>query len=96
MNKKLASGLEQIARTINKSTALAHPNDLSKTVELLGKLIDAGYQADHPDEVTEHLTNALKLPDAAVREIALVYETLVLRKGDPSGPWFKADVVDKL
>jgi hypothetical protein len=96
MNKKLAAGLEAIARRINKSTALAHPNDLSSTVELLGQLIDAGYEADHPDEVTEHLTTTLKVPDDAVREIVLVYETLVLRKNDPGGPWWKADIVDQL
>lgn len=95
MNKKLAAGLEAIARRINQSTALAHPNDLGAAVELLEKLIDAGHQADHPDEVTEHLRDTLKVPDEAAREIILVYETLVLRRKDPGGPWWKADIVDQ-
>jgi hypothetical protein len=96
MNTKLAEGLKAIASRINKSTGLAHPNDLGATVELLGKLIDAGHVAAHVDEVTEHLTNTLKVPDDAVRQIVLVYETLALRQSDPSGPWWKADIVDQL
>jgi hypothetical protein len=96
VNKKLAAGLDAIARRINKSTGLAHPNDLASTVEPLGKLIDAGYEASHPDEVTEHLTNLLEVPEDAASQIVLVYETLVLRKNDPGGPWWKADIVDQL
>jgi hypothetical protein len=96
MDKKLGAGLEAIAKRINRSTALAHPNDLAATVELLEKLVDAGHVADHPDEVTEYLTDKLKLPEDAVAQILLVYEVLVLRKGDPSGPYWKDDIVANL
>lgn len=96
MNTKLAAGLEAIARRINKSTGLAHPDDLGATVDLLEKLVDAGHVANHPDQVFERLTKTLAVPDDAAREIALVYETLVLRRDDPSGPWWKPDIVEQL
>lgn len=96
MDKKLEKGLEAVAKRINVSTGLSHPNDLASTVELLGKLVDAGHVADHVDEVSEYLRDALKLPDDAAAQISLVYETLVLRRSDPGGPWWGDDIVSKL
>lgn len=94
MDKKLEAGLEAITRSINKSTALAHPDDLEKAVQMLSKLIDAGHVANHVDEVHEYLQN-LGMPEDTIREIVLVYETLV-RRASPGSPCWKENILDTL
>ncbi|HYO71876.1 MAG TPA: hypothetical protein VEU33_37940 [Archangium sp.] len=94
LSKLFQEALDSILAGINKSTGLAHPNDLDKAVEMFRQLLGEGEQTAQ-DEIYHYIVNKQVTSDDAAMEIQRVWEVLE-RTRRPLGSSWKPDIIEIL
>ncbi|HTN87932.1 MAG TPA: hypothetical protein VL242_29835 [Sorangium sp.] len=92
----LKRGLALLIGTLSTKDGSLDTNDLARTVELLGRILDEARMTVSHEEAERYLREEIKVAAETARQIGFVYRVLALDRNDPSGPWWPDDIVERL